>query len=166
MLVTWLLLCAQFAGASGFPIVRSATSKDTSRPYPCLDRPCGCLTYEACWAGDCCCFTLGQKLAWAEKRGIEAPAHARAKGPPEACDEKACCTKPKAASKWVNAAFVVACNGVHADAASAVPPALPPMEPISVAFLLPTSELEADAISDCGAPSRSDAPPTRPPKRG
>ncbi len=55
----------------------SSSSSSSSVPYPCRDNPCGCLTSEQCWAGDCCCFTLEQKLAWADARGINPPDHVR-----------------------------------------------------------------------------------------
>lgn len=54
-----------------------AKLKDPSRPFPCQNRPCGCLTADECWKGDCCCFTLEEKLAWAEANGIEPPEHVR-----------------------------------------------------------------------------------------
>ncbi|QJX01304.1 hypothetical protein FTUN_8948 [Frigoriglobus tundricola] len=60
------------------PLLSAGTSKDGSRPFPCQSRPCGCLTYNECWKGDCCCFTIEEKLHWAEENGIEPPGHARA----------------------------------------------------------------------------------------
>jgi hypothetical protein len=45
--------------------------------YPCQGHACGCETSAECWKGDCCCFTLEQKLAWAETKGLEPPAHVR-----------------------------------------------------------------------------------------
>jgi hypothetical protein len=72
-------LLAQLVAAVGAPTVSSrARAKNGSVPFPCRDHPCGCNTPEEGWAGDCCCFTLEQKLAWAEERGIEPPPHVRA----------------------------------------------------------------------------------------
>jgi hypothetical protein len=65
------------ATGAPLPAARYTHSGKSSTPYPCSDHPCGCLSSEQCWAGDCCCFTLEQKLSWAEARGIEAPAHAQ-----------------------------------------------------------------------------------------
>src|SRR5262249_11352316 len=69
--------------------------------YPCQGHSCGCRSYDECWAGDCCCFTLREKVAWARANGIEPPAHAvRAvdEPAPDRCaeDEAAgcpCCAK-------------------------------------------------------------------------
>lgn len=76
--VVLLTLLGHLATSIGFPLFDPTTpSKTDSRAYPCRDRPCGCITYEQCWAGDCCCFTLEAKLAWAEANGVEAPEYAR-----------------------------------------------------------------------------------------
>jgi hypothetical protein len=71
-----LALLAYATATFGFPLPAPAV-KDHSQPYPCENRPCGCLTAEQCWQGDCCCFTLEEKLAWAEANGIEPPKHVR-----------------------------------------------------------------------------------------
>ena len=71
-------LFAHIVAATGAPLpTRRTSEKHQPVRYPCQDRPCGCATASACWAGDCCCFTLEQKVAWAEERGIEPPAHMR-----------------------------------------------------------------------------------------
>jgi hypothetical protein len=74
-----LTLFSHLLGTLGFPlpVPHAAAAKDSSHRFPCQDRPCGCLTAEECWKGDCCCFTLEQKLAWAEANGAEPPAHVR-----------------------------------------------------------------------------------------
>jgi hypothetical protein len=60
----------------GFPL--SATVRKTgTTPFPCQSRPCGCGTAEEGWKGDCCCFTLEEKLRWAEAHGVEPPPHVR-----------------------------------------------------------------------------------------
>jgi hypothetical protein len=62
----------------GFPLpALSRKSKESSLPFPCQNKPCGCLTYDQCWKGDCCCFTLEEKLAWAEANGARPPDHVR-----------------------------------------------------------------------------------------
>jgi hypothetical protein len=58
--------------------------------FPCQFRACGCLSAEECWAGDCCCFTLEEKIAWADARGVAVPAAARSKGAKAASSEEAC----------------------------------------------------------------------------
>ena len=40
----------------------SNADKDLSKPFPCMNRPCGCRSAEQCWK-KCCCFTDLQKVA-------------------------------------------------------------------------------------------------------
>ena len=162
MLVTGLLLCAQFATAVGFPAVRPKVT-DASRPYPCQNRPCGCLTYDECWAGDCCCYTLGQKLAWAEEKGLEAPAHAKARAKSESGAKESCCTVPKASAKWVGAAFVSACKGTHAEGMPAAALLLLVVKSVKFAIEYPAPAPMAGVASEV-VEARSDSPPTPPPK--
>lgn len=133
-----LLAFLHVLGAVGMPLpvvpVGSQSGKSQGGPaYPCQNRPCGCLSYEQCWAGDCCCFTLKQKIAWAREQGEDVPSAALAKladkdefSPPGACEhcvrEKSCCehSKPSepeqdqpATSGWklVIGSFVSGCQG-------------------------------------------------------
>lgn len=86
----------------GFPLPVSpgGRSKNGSIAFPCQDRPCGCPTSDECWKGDCCCFTLEEKLQWAEENGVEPPSHvrplvaSRAAPPPK---KKSCCAGAKSA---------------------------------------------------------------------
>ena len=48
------------------------SGKDSSVPFPCMRRPCGCRSAEECWR-KCCCFSHKQKLAWAEENNVEVP---------------------------------------------------------------------------------------------
>lgn len=57
------------AGSSG---QRGAVGKDTSVPFPCMHKSCGCRNAEDCWRG-CCCFTNTQKLAWATQNAVDVP---------------------------------------------------------------------------------------------
>ena len=60
-------LLGQVVAAVGAPVPsRALANKSASVPFPCLGHPCGCSTSEQGWAGDCCCFTLEEKLAWAD----------------------------------------------------------------------------------------------------
>ena len=64
-------LLGQVVAAVGAPVPsRALANKSASVPFPCLGHPCGCSTSEQGWAGDCCCFTLEEKLAWADARDI------------------------------------------------------------------------------------------------
>ena len=47
-----------------------SAGKDRSRPFPCMDRPCGCATAEQCFA-NCCCHTPAERLAWAKAHRVE-----------------------------------------------------------------------------------------------
>ena len=72
-----------------FPVDASAKLNDPRGLYPCSDHPCGCATYDQCWAGDCCCFTLAEKVAWAGANGVTVPSHVPALM--AAREEKTCC---------------------------------------------------------------------------
>jgi hypothetical protein len=45
-------------------------AKDRSRPFPCMDKPCGCATAEQCFK-NCCCHTPAERLAWAKTHSVE-----------------------------------------------------------------------------------------------
>jgi len=91
--ITWLLLGLYGLVASGLPLPfgvplpgeprggdRVATArlaaKDRSRPFPCMDKPCGCATAEQCFA-NCCCHTPAERLAWARAHTVEPAVLAR-----------------------------------------------------------------------------------------
>ena len=81
---TWLAILGYTLVASGLPlpfgVVAPAASespaakrlagKDRSRPFPCMDKPCGCATAEQCFTS-CCCNTPAETLAWAEAHRVE-----------------------------------------------------------------------------------------------
>lgn len=81
-LTAWVMLGLYGLVASGLPLplplppaVGSAAAtklalKDRSRPFPCMDKPCGCATAEQCFT-NCCCHTPAERLAWAKGRGLE-----------------------------------------------------------------------------------------------
>lgn len=79
----WLATLGYALVASGLPIPlgvdhgpRSPASekrlsgKDRSRPFPCMDKPCGCATAEQCFSR-CCCNTPAELLAWAKANRVE-----------------------------------------------------------------------------------------------
>jgi hypothetical protein len=49
---------------------RLLSGKDRSRPFPCRDKPCGCVSAEQCFK-KCCCHTPAQLLAWARRNDLE-----------------------------------------------------------------------------------------------
>ncbi len=81
----------------GYPLPHPRRPKpEGDLPYPCYGRACGCRSAEECWSGDCCCFTLQQKIAWAYARGFTPPPHALDRvrlqvGTSEACPD--CCSQ-------------------------------------------------------------------------
>lgn len=100
-----LTLVSHLMVTFGFPMPSPSHKKPTDGvPYPCQSRPCGCLSSEECWKGDCCCFTLEEKLAWAEANGVEPPVHVRPlvesrKSRPTAPKKKSCCSECDPAPK-------------------------------------------------------------------
>lgn len=61
--------------AGGPPAVGSAAAtqladKDRSRPFPCMDKPCGCATAEQCFSS-CCCNSPAELLAWASTHNLD-----------------------------------------------------------------------------------------------
>jgi hypothetical protein len=133
-----LALIGQFVATIGIP-VPVVSARQTSIAYPCQGKKCGCKTSEACWAGACCCFTMREKLDWAESHGVDAPAHARAIAAKEQEPEHDCCAKAKACCEpkkpeskpaqnihWVSVLDVQGCHGKPADAlgVTTMPPAV------------------------------------------
>ncbi len=96
------LLCHVFA-TFGLPVTTPVRDgKPSDVPYPCQSRPCACLTADECWRGDCCCFTLEQKLSWADENGVEPPAHVRPlvesrAARPALAEKRPCCSEPEPA---------------------------------------------------------------------
>ena len=57
-------------GAARDAAGKRLAAKDRSRPFPCMDKPCGCATAEQCFTS-CCCHTPAETLAWARSHGVE-----------------------------------------------------------------------------------------------
>jgi hypothetical protein len=98
-LLLGLVLFSHLLIAFGFPLpAPDRKSHATSRPFPCQNHPCGCLTADLCWQGDCCCMTLEEKLAWADANGVEPPEHVRPlvasrSAHPAPAKKKSCCSE-------------------------------------------------------------------------
>ncbi|QDU30268.1 hypothetical protein ETAA8_53870 [Anatilimnocola aggregata] len=101
-------LCAIAISTVGIPVPQLA-DKDTTQPFPCQNRPCGCRDAAGCWR-NCCCHNNQQKLEWARKMGVTPPefvvqaAREEQLQQPKCCESKAksccstsasCCSKPK-----------------------------------------------------------------------
>lgn len=56
--------------AQDSPAAKRLAGKDRSRPFPCMDKACGCDSAERCFS-NCCCHTPAETLRWAQARGIE-----------------------------------------------------------------------------------------------
>jgi hypothetical protein len=83
-ITTWLAILGYTLVASGLPLpfgmiapaapdspaAKRVAGKDRSRPFPCMDRPCGCATAEQCFTS-CCCNTPAETLAWATAHRVE-----------------------------------------------------------------------------------------------
>lgn len=80
----WLATLGYALVASGLPLpmggvlssepgsaaAKRLAAKDHSRPFPCMDKPCGCATAEQCFAS-CCCNTPAELLAWARANRVD-----------------------------------------------------------------------------------------------
>lgn len=74
---TFLVLACICAVSIPLPIGSvDAEKQAASEPFPCQHCPCGCKTAVQCWTS-CCCYTLAERIAWAEKNGITPPAYAQ-----------------------------------------------------------------------------------------
>ncbi len=67
-----MVVCAVVLPIPFTPTARNTSEKDTSEPFPCMNRPCGCLSADQCWK-KCCCFTNEQKVAWAKANDVKIP---------------------------------------------------------------------------------------------
>jgi len=104
-----LTLFSHLMATFGFPMTASSHNPhDASQSFPCQNRPCGCATANLCWQGDCCCFTLEEKLAWADTQGIEPPKHVRPlvesrKARPAPPKAMPCCSEAETTPKLASA---------------------------------------------------------------
>jgi len=116
--ITWAMLGLYAVIASGLPLPLGGLSvdseaagrlaeKDRSRPFPCMNKPCGCRSATQCFTS-CCCHTPAQMLAWARNRGLEPAVLA-------ALERRAAATVSPAASCCREAA---GCGDDHSGAAS------------------------------------------------
>jgi hypothetical protein len=83
-ITAWMALIGYALVASGLPLPMGAVApaasdspaakrlavKDRSRPFPCMDKPCGCATAEQCFS-NCCCNTPAELVAWAKANRID-----------------------------------------------------------------------------------------------
>ncbi len=119
-LVVWSIVCCYALVISGLPLPVDALSssvtpsgiaserlaaKDRTRPFPCMNKPCGCLSAKQCFQ-KCCCHTPDETLAWARQHDVSpeilcalqqrADKHANSKQNRQNSDQKVqktCCHK-------------------------------------------------------------------------
>ena len=80
----WSIVCWHALVISGLPLPVDAfsssmaplgvaseriASKDRTKPFPCMNKPCGCLSAKQCFQ-KCCCHTPAETLAWAEQHDL------------------------------------------------------------------------------------------------
>jgi len=187
---TWALVALHGLVASGLPLpiaapapgsdaARTVTGKDRSRPFPCMDTPCGCDTAEQCFTR-CCCRTPAETLAWARARGIEpgviAALRARIAAPPAvatggccavAAAEPSCCafdaTVPAAAgpAAGVTLRAMLACGGILSEWLAAGICLPPPPAPMVWRLAAGRESIEP---ADQSIPCRHPAPDVPPPR--
>ena len=84
-LAVWAIVCWYALILSGLPLPVDAFSassiapsgvasermaaKDRTKPFPCMNKPCGCLSAKQCFQ-KCCCHTPAETLAWAEQNDL------------------------------------------------------------------------------------------------
>lgn len=96
-----LTLVGHLFAMFGYPLFATGRRKSSHGiAYPCQSRPCGCVTAEECWMGDCCCFTIEEKLDWADANGVKPPDHVyklieSCKSRPAPRTTKSCCSDAK-----------------------------------------------------------------------
>ena len=71
-LCVMLGICAMLCPLPSAPRSPDSQEKDSSEPFPCQNRPCGCRSAEQCWK-KCCCFNNAQKVAWAKLNNVKVP---------------------------------------------------------------------------------------------
>ena len=177
-------------GAAGDAAGKRLAAKDRSRPFPCMDKPCGCATAEQCFTS-CCCHTPAETLAWARSRGVEPAvleALARRAGvvgmpkPPSGCcsaaadTEPSCCAasavmtaaplqraaEPAAGSlRTVTLRALLACGGIVAQWSAVA--AAPPPARLTAPPLLDLS-IEPLVIGDESSRTQRPAPDSPPPR--
>jgi hypothetical protein len=89
-------------GGASPAVEKRLAAKDRSTPFPCMDKPCGCVTAEQCFS-NCCCNTPAETLVWAKAHNVDpaviAALQRRAAAPVEkTAVASSCCSVKKQAS--------------------------------------------------------------------
>ena len=201
-ITTWLAIFGYALVASGLPLPLGASrpdpasptakrlaGKNRTRPFPCMDRPCGCDTAEQCFTR-CCCHTPTETLAWAKAHRVEADvllalerrvavAVRSEEGTCCAADasaaEPSCCASRRPAAgepsredrpaertptRSVVLRAMLACGGIVAEWFLAGV-AVPPPKFEVFESLVCAGRVQAAAACEAGVPAAPDSPPPR-----
>jgi hypothetical protein len=100
------------AGGASPAVEKRLAVKDRSTSFPCMDKPCGCVTAEQCFS-NCCCNTPAETLAWAKAHDVEpaviAALQRRAAAPVEKTVVASSCCSVKKQISCCSAASELAC---------------------------------------------------------
>lgn len=146
--------------------------------FPCAGHACGCLTAEQCW-DHCCCYSVAERVAWAEQQHVSAPVNLRTLA---AGEQKSCCaarhhddvapgprstfdqqTKDVPESPTCCTSISPArCHGIFHTLNGGVIAPTPAREPESIATVTPPS---TRVDLRCQSPTSLSLPPAPPPPR-
>jgi hypothetical protein len=182
-----LTIVAYAVASVGYPAPNPASAKWRGEPFPCQDRPCGCLDAIQCWTS-CRCTTAAERIVWARRNGVAIPAYARLtatdylnadsleqSGEQEDGQTGCCCCKadatrgvdadaaPLGHSAWRLIPSLAArqCRA-QGDVWMTLAVVAPPGRPATVVFT--ESSIGWLDLTGETAPSRSIEPPMRPPR--
>ncbi|GAA4431423.1 hypothetical protein [Bremerella cremea] len=141
--ITFILLATMVGWGSGIS-VPLPNFKDTSVPFMCQDHACSCRNAGNCW-NHCCCFSRGEKIAWAQKQNVAPPETFLAEVARETdTSSEFCGTKPAELQPNVLEALcslrgfkskpakASSCSGGSCEVAAADPAEPPPFRPVSL----------------------------------
>jgi hypothetical protein len=93
-----LALVGQVVALIGLPLP-AVSAKDTSSPFPCQHRRCGCMCAADCW-NHCCCFSAQERVSWAREHQAEVPdSLVQQARQPQGPDSGVCCDPQKSKSR-------------------------------------------------------------------
>lgn len=69
-----LLLAAYAVAATGLPLRGPQPPRAAGERFPCEECGCGCRSAAVCWS-NCCCHTLAERIAWADREDVRPPEH-------------------------------------------------------------------------------------------
>ena len=169
--IAWLSLVGYALLASGLPLPLGAVApggaspaaekrlaaKDRSTPFPCMDKPCGCVTAEQCFT-NCCCNTPAETLAWATAHQVD-PAvivalQRRVAAPPEKTVAASSCCSAKQQASCCSAPSEPACCSETAAGEETASPDVEPMSSHTVVLksMLACGGIVSQWLSVGGAP--------------